>query len=713
MSSKNLFSGLSKSFRKKTDSSKDIKEDSLKEPTPNSSPLITRKGSSVSSTGSDTIETTSPGTPEQKSLQRSESTVSKIWSRFSMRNSMSNLPQDGEEQKTEETVKKMRLKYEAIYEHPELEEIFYEFLKSEFNQIILDFIRDHDNINEFVSDEEHFEIGKKIYETYIAIKSPKELNLSGKLRKKIMDSLENSNQMKFEKWILPKKPKEFYGEVYDLMKAELGTENFPRFIVSQYWKDIASNYEGNNDVMIESKIYNFQDDAHKTSQIFNFNSRVLLSTRKRRPEEDGKSNEEIANNYLKKGIESFKNNDFQNAYDMFTLAIHVNENLKEAYFNRGVLNYNLKNFVESMKDMTVLLEFDDKLAKGYAVRGMCLKNLNYLEIAIIDLEKANIFEPLAKNYMILGICYDSLDNFEKAIKNYTEYLKLESGTQNSMSVLHNRGQLYLQTYQFKRALDDFNECLKLCSNEEWKKEIKLLRGKCKRKLGLIKPGEFDIEEFDFTDSYNEMITLYKKKKYQDSIEIANNLIKYTKEPNHKYYYVRGLINKSISNDKNAIKDFEESLKLNPNDLKSLKHLPGLYTNVKRLKDVKLSYDKLINLQPTAEYYFQRGLYFYEEEEDEDKALSDYLSCLKLDDKHYDANYQRGLIYLAQEEHEKAMNDFNFCLSQKSDDLEVLIDRALCYYYLDDENKAKDDLGKVLKQDPENERANNLLSQIEE
>ena len=282
------------------------------------------------------------------------------------------LEEEKEEEEIEETSPKekkifikKRLKYESIYKVVELEDAFYSFLSQEFNNIALDFIREFDKIEDDVSDEDHVKIANYFYETYIKVKAKKELNLSGKRRNKIIELLEDSNQLKLKNcWILSKKPKELYSDIYEITKAELGTENFPRFIVSPFWRNIAHKYQNNNEVMESSSIFNFKEDTDDNKQ--KINSQQFLINKSRRRVKEGKSKEELSIEYLNMGIDLFKKKELQDAYDMFSLSIHLNDKLKESYFNRGILSYNIKNYVDSIKDMTIVLEDDKQNSKAYA-----------------------------------------------------------------------------------------------------------------------------------------------------------------------------------------------------------------------------------------------------------------------------------------------------------------------------------------------------------
>jgi tetratricopeptide (TPR) repeat protein len=464
-------------------------------------------------------------------------------------------------------------------------------------------------------------------------------------------------------------------------------------------------------VMNELTIYNFQDDSQSNlnPKIDLNNVKTLINKRRCKEGEKPKSKEELSREYLSKGIEAFKNMDFQNAYDLFSLSIHWNEESKESYFNRGVLSYNVKSYIESMKDMTTVLEFDKKNPKAYTVRAMCLKNLGYHEVAIIDFQKAMDLEIIFKNYMIMGICFDTLDDIQNALKNYTEYLKYDTTSSNAMSVYHNRAQIYFQTMKYQKSIEDLTEAILLCQDSDLRIELKLLRGKCKKILGIV-DEKIDIEEYNLKEMYNDVITLIQSHEYSQAFKNASALIEISGKKDFLFFQLRGLISKNMNNNTQSIQDFESALELNPKDLNSLKHLPALLIRENQMKKAEFYFMKLVELNPQPNNYFDRALFYFEELDEADLAIDDLTKCILLDPKFLDAYYNRGSIYLKIEKFEEAKRDFDHCLSINFEP-EALVDRAICLYNLDDLDAAKLDFEKALSIDPGHERANHFYDQI--
>ncbi len=99
----------------------------------------------------------------------------------------------------------------------------------------------------------------------------------------------------------------------------------------------------------------------------------------------------------------------------------------------------------------------------------------------------------------------------------------------------------------------------------------------KEGIKLYKKGKFNLAfkkfkkayELDKNEKflYNEALSLYKSKKFKESLNIFSNLINnnFLKE---KSYYNRGVINYKLKKYKQALNDFKKALQLNPNDMQA-------------------------------------------------------------------------------------------------------------------------------------------------
>jgi tetratricopeptide (TPR) repeat protein len=103
------------------------------------------------------------------------------------------------------------------------------------------------------------------------------------------------------------------------------------------------------------------------------------------------------------------------------------------------------------------------------------------------------------------------------------------------------------------------------------------------------------------------------------------------------YYAKGEYEKAIA-------DYNQAIKLNPND---------------------------------ASAYYNRGLAHYYLKEYE-KAIADYNQAIKLDPNHANAYYSRGFAYRNLKEYQKAIADFNQAIKLNPNDADAYYSRGLAY-----------------------------------
>ena len=128
----------------------------------------------------------------------------------------------------EQELEKYALKYNAVYDVKEIGDMFYAFLKEEYNTPPYEFILEFDALEEDYPDSTNVKLFKKIWNAYYDENSPTELNISAKIKKEVIKRVEETGQLTNSKWVLETSLKQLFFKTAKLMKTDLGADNFPR-----------------------------------------------------------------------------------------------------------------------------------------------------------------------------------------------------------------------------------------------------------------------------------------------------------------------------------------------------------------------------------------------------------------------------------------------------------------------------------------------------
>jgi hypothetical protein len=164
-------------------------------------------------------------------------------------------------QKTEEENLQELTKYiiffDSVFLKEDINEAFSAHLKSEYNLEPLQFIMDVEEL-----DSQDLSKVKKILETYIYDGSPKEINLSGKIKQRILNStkmFQDSNETEVK---LEMESKKIFEEAKNSVYAVMGADSFPRFIRTEIARKVYCKYLGNKEIMspLLAVSYHYKDD---------------------------------------------------------------------------------------------------------------------------------------------------------------------------------------------------------------------------------------------------------------------------------------------------------------------------------------------------------------------------------------------------------------------------------------------------------------------
>ncbi|MEK0422122.1 MAG: hypothetical protein RLZ95_32 [Bacteroidota bacterium] len=288
-------------------------------------------------------------------------------------------------------------------------------------------------------------------------------------------------------------------------------------------------------------------------------------------------------------------------FNLILIITHSYSQSAKKLVKSGNTKYGNEDYKGAIDDYTKAIEVDSNYADAYFYRGYTKFTLKDYQGAIIDYTKNVELDPKSfDGFIDRGDIKYILKDYKSAINDYTYALELYN---TNYETYFKRGRVKYDTAGYRAAMDDFSSSIK--SNPF---------------------NDLDFEKNKFIDT-------------TDSRQLKMGLLY-----NDALYY-RGLANKNINNNLEAINDFTHVLELNINVFYrkfSKEELKELYikTGYRLLDDLLLvlaekSWPNLTN----ALYY--RGLLNYNMKK-YNEAVADFTNVIKLNPKYAYAYYYRGL-----------------------------------------------------------------------
>ncbi|MBE8949148.1 MAG: tetratricopeptide repeat protein [Quinella sp. 3Q1] len=371
------------------------------------------------------------------------------------------------------------------------------------------------------------------------------------------------------------------------------------------------------------------------------------------------------------------------------------------------------------------VKIDPKNLRMYAYQSFLVKS-NVEKLKAVD--KSLALNPnYGLAYMYRGEYYQNLGEINEnremyalAVKNYNKAIELKSADEMDQLFFFNEGWLYLKladSYKeigdYDNAVENYLHVMNLLNNKDYGTYISLattaLKSLCSERLKTYKEPE----------------------DYAKAIEIYTRIIKL--EPTADNYDSRGEIYMKIKNYDNALKDFEQSIKLDRKAASAYGSRADLYMAQKKYDKAIADYDRAIKLEdwaslrayylddkqnaikakeadnkiktqlkdiaPTDKEKLRARAKAYQELEDYELAIKDYTRLTKLDASDAEAYSGRGVCYTFLKDYARALEDFNQAIRLNPTNISYYIERADCYSKLNNYEQAIADCDKITELDP--------------
>lgn len=260
-------------------------------------------------------------------------------------------------------------------------------------------------------------------------------------------------------------------------------------------------------------------------------------------------------------------NEIEKSLEDINQVIKIEPKNGRAYAFRGNVYADFKkDYSKAISDFTEAITLEPKEADWYNSRGWAYGNINEIEKALEDFDRAiDIYENCYTAYLGRGRVYAyHQHDVNKALKDYNRAIEINKGYIVAYAY---RGDLYGSMGEYVKAIDDFSKYIEMNSNDAL---IFGCRGNVYRLVG---------EYMKAIDDYNKAIGLngnyagfYLGRawayagalKYDNVISDCSIAIKLDEKCNEAYL-VRGVAYGEKSDFKRALIDFNEYIKLNPKD----------------------------------------------------------------------------------------------------------------------------------------------------
>jgi tetratricopeptide (TPR) repeat protein len=402
------------------------------------------------------------------------------------------------------------------------------------------------------------------------------------------------------------------------------------------------------------------------------------------------------------------------------LSDYIMEELTGALFDRGIEVADRQNLEYVYKELNLQMSGDvsDESAKSI---GKFLGASTVITGQLLDISGAyryrasaiSVEEAVRASVTRLNVKKDdemrklitALSN-KKVDKKKSKYGISENTVPKTAGEFLDRGVIFAERSDFEMAITDFNEALKLNPNLS---AAYVLRGRAlvasavRVNIVNLKDNFSGIEAFsmggrDFTDK--------QKKNLEQALTDYTQALRL--DPNNAVIYKeRGDVYSHLGEPDKAISDFNQALRLNPNYSAAYSGRSNAYANKSEEDRAIADINQAIRLNPNDAFLYRiRAHYYYVSYEnnkgDIDRIIADYTKAIQLDPNNADLYSLRGFLY-RYIDFDKAIADLTKAIQLDPDYAYPYIYyyRAIVYEAKGNFDKAIDDYTKWIQLVPKN------------
>ena len=330
-----------------------------------------------------------------------------------------------------------------------------------------------------------------------------------------------------------------------------------------------------------------------------------------------------------KGNALFKQNKYEEAITYYERAIKLNNTIEVLYSNKGTCEKCLKKYKEAIRDYKKALEINPKNTKNLNRLASVFILVGNLGEAKMTQQKALNFEPNNSGYKEQMGTIEKIIEDEQKMKEKINENKFDEAEEICKKLIEKVPAFSdLKKYYIKILIENvkLQEALVFISKEitfEDKmkdSEFDYLTAltlyfdgqydKAKKQINLVKQKNNGDQKYeDLLKKVNEIEgvkskanELFKQKKYEEAIEEYTKILEF--DPTNKKFNSLILANRALCYQKlnkhtEALRDSNQSIKLNPFYARGYVKRGNVYMELKMFDDAKADFQKAKELDPTV------------------------------------------------------------------------------------------------------------------